>query len=211
MLWLDQPQKYIEAFAQAGADLISIHVEPDYDVCDTLRKIKSLGKKAGIVLNPDTPVEQVFPYLPEVELVLFMTVFPGFGGQSFIGSVLGKVRDLAALRSEKGEEFLIEVDGGVGPEHAKIAWRLGWACSLRVPLTSVEKKIPGKPLPVRSKIDLPFGLYLDERSKDQGYDRHKFEQYVEGRPRTCPSEDLPRCHRQPLPCVCPILFRVWFP
>ena len=118
-LMLDQPQKYIEAFAQAGADLISIHVEPDYDVCDTLRKIKSLGKKAGIVLNPDTPVEQVFPYLPEVELVLFMTVFPGFGGQSFIGSVLGKVRDLAALRSEKGEEFLIEVDGGVGPEHVQ--------------------------------------------------------------------------------------------
>ena len=118
-LMLDQPQNYIEPFAQAGADLISIHVEPEYDVSDTLQKIKSLGKKAGIVLNPDTPVEEVFPYLNEVELVLCMTVVPGFGGQSFIGSVLDKVRDLASVRSEKGSSFLIEVDGGVGPEHVQ--------------------------------------------------------------------------------------------
>ena len=118
-LMLDQPQKYIEPFAQAGADLISIHVEPEYDVPDTLKKIKSLGKKAGIVLNPDTPVKEVFPYLNDVELVLCMTVVPGFGGQSFIDSVLSKVRDLAALRSEKGGSFLIEVDGGVGPEHVE--------------------------------------------------------------------------------------------
>ena len=118
-LMLDQPQNYIEPFAQAGSDLISIHVEPEYDVSDTLQKIKSLGKKAGIVLNPDTPVEEVFPYLNEVELVLCMTVVPGFGGQSFIGSVLEKVRDLAALRSEKGRSVLIEVDGGVGPEHVQ--------------------------------------------------------------------------------------------
>ena len=124
-LMLDQPQNYIEPFAQAGADLVSIHVEPEYDVSDTLQKIKSLGKKAGIVLNPDTPVEEVFPYLNEVELVLCMTVVPGFGGQSFIGSVLEKVRDLAALRSEKGRSFLIEVDGGVGPEHVQLCLDAG--------------------------------------------------------------------------------------
>ena len=118
-LMLDQPQNYIEPFAKAGADLISIHVEPEYDIPDTLKKIKSLGKKTGIVLNPDTPVDEVFPYLNEVELVLCMTVVPGFGGQSFIVSVLDKVRDLAALRSEKGSSFLIEVDGGVGPEHVQ--------------------------------------------------------------------------------------------
>ena len=112
-LMLDQPQEYIEPFAQAGADLISIHVEPEYDIPETLEKIRSLGKKGGIVLNPDTPVEEVFPYLNDVELVLCMTVVPGFGGQSFIDSVLSKVRDLAALRSEKGGSFLIEVDGGV--------------------------------------------------------------------------------------------------
>ena len=118
-LMLDQPQEYIEPFAQAGADLISIHVEPEYDIPETLEKIRSLGKKGGIVLNPDTPVEEVFPYLNDVDLVLCMTVVPGFGGQSFIDSVLSKVRDLAALRSEKGGSFLIEVDGGVGPEHVE--------------------------------------------------------------------------------------------
>lgn len=116
-LMLDQPQRYVEPFAQAGADLISIHVEPEYDIPDTLEKISNLGKKAGIVLNPDTHVEEVFPYLNDVELVLCMTVVPGFGGQSFIESVLSKVRALATLRSEKGGSFLIEVDGGVGPEH----------------------------------------------------------------------------------------------
>jgi len=116
-LMLDQPQNYIEPFAQAGADLISIHIEPEYDISEALDKIRSLGKKAGIVLNPDTPVEEVFPYLSDVELVLCMTVVPGFGGQSFIDSVLEKVRGLAALRSENGGSFLIEVDGGVGPEH----------------------------------------------------------------------------------------------
>ena len=118
-LMLDQPQEYIEPFAQAGADLISIHVEPEYNIPETLEKIRSLGKKGGIVLNPDTPVEEVFPYLNDVELVLCMTVVPGFGGQSFIDSVLSKVRDLAAFRSEKGGSFLIEVDGGVGPEHVE--------------------------------------------------------------------------------------------
>jgi len=118
-LMLDQPQEYIEPFAQAGADLISIHVEPEYDIPETLEKIRSLGKKGGIVLNPDTQVDEVFPYLNDIELVLCMTVVPGFGGQSFIDSVLSKVRDLAALRSEKGGSFLIEVDGGVGPEHVE--------------------------------------------------------------------------------------------
>ena len=118
-LMLDQPQRYIEPFAQAGADLISIHVEPEYEIPEALEQIRSLGKKGGIVLNPDTPVEEVFPYLNDVELVLCMTVVPGFGGQSFIESVLSKVRDLATLRSEKGGSFLIEVDGGVGPEHVE--------------------------------------------------------------------------------------------
>ncbi|HAD21005.1 MAG TPA: ribulose-phosphate 3-epimerase, partial [Opitutae bacterium] len=112
-LMLDQPQKYIEPFAQAGADLISIHVEPEYDILDTLRKIKSLGKKAGVVVNPDTLVEEVFPYLDEVELILCMTVVPGFGGQSFIETVLSKTRTLSALREQNQHDFLIEVDGGV--------------------------------------------------------------------------------------------------
>jgi len=124
-LMLDQPQKYIEPFAQAGADLISIHVEPEYDILDTLRKIKSLGKKAGVVVNPDTPVEEVFPYLDEVELILCMTVVPGFGGQSFIETVLSKTRTLSALREQNQQDFLIEVDGGVGPSHVSACLESG--------------------------------------------------------------------------------------
>jgi ribulose-phosphate 3-epimerase len=124
-LMLDQPQKYIEPFAQAGADLISIHVEPEYDVLETLRKIKSLGKKAGVVVNPDTPVEDVYPYLEEVQLILCMTVVPGFGGQSFIETVLSKTRTLAALRQQNQQDFLIEVDGGVGPSHVSACLESG--------------------------------------------------------------------------------------
>ena len=77
---LDQPQNYIEPFAQAGADLISIHVEPEYDASDTLKKSTLWEKKWHCSFNPDTPVEEVFPYLNEVELVLCMTVVPGFCG-----------------------------------------------------------------------------------------------------------------------------------
>lgn len=124
-LMLDQPYKYVEAFAQAGADLISIHLEPEYEILDTLRVIKALGKKAGIVLNPDTPVEEVLPYLGDVELVLFMTVYPGFGGQSFIEEVLEKIHSLSAIRKENGYGFHIEVDGGVGPEHVAPCLKAG--------------------------------------------------------------------------------------
>ena len=118
-LMLDQPYLYIEPFVKAGADLISIHLEPDYDHIKTLDKIRQAGIKNGIVINPDTPINGLIPYLEKVDLVLFMTVFPGFGGQKFIGNVLDKAKEISQIRDSRNLDFLIEVDGGVGPEHVK--------------------------------------------------------------------------------------------
>tara|TARA_A100001011_G_scaffold285096_1_gene295604 strand:+ start:513 stop:1166 length:654 start_codon:yes stop_codon:yes gene_type:complete len=116
-LMLDQPDRYVDPFIQAGSDLISIHLEPEYDHNATLDKIKKAGVQRGMVINPDTPVEGIIPFLDQLDLVLLMTVFPGFGGQKFIESVLEKAQVIAELRKENQNNFLIEVDGGVGPEH----------------------------------------------------------------------------------------------
>ena len=116
-LMLDQPDRYVDPFIQAGSDLISIHLEPEYDHNATLDKIKKAGVQTGMVINPDTPVEGLIPFLDQLDLVLLMTVFPGFGGQNFIESVLEKVQVIADLRKECQNNFLIEVDGGIGPEH----------------------------------------------------------------------------------------------
>lgn len=116
-LMLDQPDRYVDPFIQAGSDLISIHLEPEYDHNATLDKIKKAGVQTGMVINPDTPVEGLIPFLDQLDLVLLMTVFPGFGGQKFIESVLEKAQVIADLRKENQNNFLIEVDGGVGPEH----------------------------------------------------------------------------------------------
>jgi ribulose-phosphate 3-epimerase len=118
-LMLDQPDLYIDPFIKAGADLISIHLEPDYDHSSALQKIKQAGVKNGIVINPDTAVDGLIPFLDQVDLVLFMTVYPGFGGQKFIENVLGKVKEIAQIRDDAGLDFLIEVDGGVGPDHVQ--------------------------------------------------------------------------------------------
>ena len=118
-LMLEQPDRYVEPFIKAGADLISVHLEPDYDHFETLNKIRQAGLKNGIVINPDTPIDGLLPYLDKVDLVLFMTVFPGFGGQKFIHEVLNKANDVSKIRDSKNLDFLIEVDGGVGPSHVK--------------------------------------------------------------------------------------------
>ena len=115
-LMLDNPHLYVEAFANAGASLISIHVEPDYPIEETLDAIRQLGCQNGIVFNPGTPTEAIIPYLDKVDLVLAMTVQPGFGGQSFQESVLEKVANLVKLRKEQNLSFRIEVDGGVDPD-----------------------------------------------------------------------------------------------
>ncbi len=112
-LMLDEPHRYVEAFAQAGSNLISIHIEPDYDHAGTLRRIRELGCQCGIVLNPDTPAESIEPLIDQVDLVLVMTVQPGFGGQSFRETMMPKLRRIDGWRQERGLEFRLEVDGGV--------------------------------------------------------------------------------------------------
>jgi ribulose-phosphate 3-epimerase len=112
-LMLDEPHRYVEAFAKAGANLISIHIEPQYDHAATLARIRALGCQNGIVLNPETPASAIEPYLPKVDLVLVMTVQPGFGGQPFRADTLGKLTAIDVWRRQRGLSFRLEVDGGI--------------------------------------------------------------------------------------------------
>ena len=115
-LMLSHPDRYVEAFAKAGAERLTVHVEADHDVAKTLAAIKAAGLSAGIAMNPDADPRRVLPYLDSVDLVLCMTVFPGFGGQSFIPSVLDSIRFIAAERAKRGAHFRLEVDGGINLE-----------------------------------------------------------------------------------------------
>ena len=119
-LMLSNPNNHFESFIRAGADLITIHVEPEYPIEETINAIKDSGVLAGIAINPDTDVDAVMPYLKMVDLVLVMTVHPGFGGQKLIASCLDKVRTIKEKQLELGLSFRIEVDGGVNLENAKM-------------------------------------------------------------------------------------------
>ena len=119
-LMLSKPNKHYESFIRAGADLITIHVEPEYPIEETINAIKDRGVLAGIAINPETDVDAVMPYLKMVDLVLVMTVHPGFGGQKLIASCLDKVRTIKEKQLELGLGFRIEVDGGVNLENAKM-------------------------------------------------------------------------------------------
>ncbi len=112
-LMLDEPHRYIEAFAKAGSNLISIHIEPAYDHAATLARIHALGCQNGIVLNPGTPAEAIEPFLSQVDLVLVMTVQPGFGGQPFRRDMLQKISKIDRWRQERALSFRLEVDGGI--------------------------------------------------------------------------------------------------
>lgn len=112
-LMLSEPHRYLEAFAKAGADLISIHIEPAYDHAAALARIRALGCQCGIVLNPGTPASAIRPLLGQVDLVLVMTVQPGFGGQPFRADLLPKLREIDTWRREQGLAFRLEVDGGI--------------------------------------------------------------------------------------------------
>ena len=113
-LMISSPLRYIDDFADAGADIITFHIESDSDAAQTIAKIKSRGCKAGLVLKPKTPASAVFPYLESLDLVLVMTVEPGFGGQSFMADMMPKVRELKAEIQRRGLNVLIEADGGIG-------------------------------------------------------------------------------------------------
>ncbi|AJO18047.1 MULTISPECIES: ribulose-phosphate 3-epimerase [Bacillus] len=119
-LMIEAPDRYIPAFAKAGADILSVHVEACPHLHRTIQLIKEQGVKAGVVLNPHTPVQQIEHVLEGLDLVLLMTVNPGFGGQSFISSVLPKIRQVKEMAEQKGlADLLIEVDGGVNKMTAR--------------------------------------------------------------------------------------------
>ncbi len=124
-LMLSRPDLYIEPFMEAGAQLITIHVEPEFDQMATLQKIAILGGQRGIALNPDTPIESLSPYLQHVELALVMTVQPGFGGQKFRENGLEKIQWLYCERERLGLNFRIEVDGGVDADTGKRCLQAG--------------------------------------------------------------------------------------
>jgi ribulose-phosphate 3-epimerase len=137
---------YLEAFAKAGADIITVHVEATPHVHRSLQAIRALGKKAGVTLNPGTPVETIAPVIDLVDLVLVMSVNPGFGGQAFIAQAAEKIARIAALAG--GRAIDIEVDGGITPEHAATAARAG--ANVLVAGSAVFKG--GKPDSYRSNI-----------------------------------------------------------
>ncbi|MCX5877326.1 MAG: ribulose-phosphate 3-epimerase [Deltaproteobacteria bacterium] len=115
-LMIENADRYLEDFANAGADWITVHVETGYHLHRTIHRIKELGKKAGAVLNPATPLTSLEEILPDLDLVMLMTVNPGFGGQSFIDSSLAKIRQLKKMIDDRGLQVGIEVDGGVSPK-----------------------------------------------------------------------------------------------
>lgn len=124
-LMIQDPYTYAEAFAQAGADLICFHYEADYDVRRVIDKIRSLGKKVGIAIKPKTPAEVVFPYLSLIDMVLVMTVEPGFGGQKFMADMMPKVRTLRSKIDAEGLPVLIQADGGIDVNTIQMAAQSG--------------------------------------------------------------------------------------
>lgn len=124
-LMLSHPDRYVAAFARAGAERLTVHVEADHDVAKTLAAIKAAGLRAGVAMNPDADPRRVLPFLGDVDLVLCMTVFPGFGGQAFMPSVLDSIRFVAAERAMRGANFRLEVDGGIDVETGRLCRAAG--------------------------------------------------------------------------------------
>lgn len=112
-LMIREPERYVETFASCGADLINFHLEASDDIAGTIERIRATGKKVGITIKPHTPVEELRPWIDRVDMVLIMTVEPGFGGQKMIPECLDKVRAVRAMADERGIELDIEVDGGI--------------------------------------------------------------------------------------------------
>lgn len=124
-LMISDPLKYAEDFAKAGADIITFHVESDSPVKETIDKIRSLGVKAALSVKPKTPVEEVFPYLDSLDMVLIMTVEPGFGGQSFMEDMMPKVKALRQEIIRRGLQIDIQVDGGISDKTIATAAKNG--------------------------------------------------------------------------------------
>ena len=141
-LMITEPIRYVEAFAKAGADILTIHYEACEDVRATLEKIRECGMKTGLSISPDTPVEVLREFLGEVDMFLIMTVHPGFGGQKLIPETLDKVRELRGMLNERGLETDIQVDGGIYASNIKDALDAG--ANVIVAGSAVFKGNPGE-------------------------------------------------------------------
>ena len=148
-LMISPVHKYIEAYSEAGADIITIHPEATDDLHSSISKIKSLNKKVGISLNPKTKIDVIKEYLGQINLVLIMSVNPGFGGQRFMPEVLIKVKALKKIQEEKGLDFDIEIDGGINFDNSKVAIEAG--ANILVSGTTVFKSNNGD---IKKNIEL---------------------------------------------------------
>jgi ribulose-phosphate 3-epimerase len=148
-LMISPVHKYIEAYADAGADIITIHPEATDNLKKSILKIKSLNKKVGVSLNPETQIDLISNYLKEIDLVLIMSVNPGFGGQKFMPEVLDKVKRLKKIQSEKNINFDIEIDGGINFDNCQSAIDAG--ANILVSGTTVFKSNNGD---IKKNIDL---------------------------------------------------------
>ena len=128
-LMISDPAKYAGAFVKAGSDVVSFHYEAvEEGHLEIVRTIREAGCAAGLAINPDTPLDSVKQLLGDIDLLLIMTVFPGFGGQEFMVEVLDTIREAAAVREAEGQIFVIEVDGGIKPENAGAVRDAGGEC-----------------------------------------------------------------------------------
>jgi ribulose-phosphate 3-epimerase len=148
-LMISPVHKYIDAYADAGADIITIHPEATDDLSASIKKIKDLGKKVGVSLNPETKVSIIKDHLEQIDLVLIMSVNPGFGGQKFMPEVLDKIKELKNIQKEKNLDFDIEIDGGINFENSKIAIEAG--ANILVSGTTIFKSNNGD---IKKNIDL---------------------------------------------------------
>ena len=148
-LMISPVHKYIDAYADAGADIITFHPEATDDLSASIKKIKDLGKKVGVSLNPETKVSVIKDYLDQIDLVLIMSVNPGFGGQKFMPEVLKKIKELKNIQKEKNTDFDIEIDGGINFENSKIAIEAG--ANILVSGTTIFKSNNGD---IKKNIDL---------------------------------------------------------
>tara|TARA_B000000437_G_scaffold8446_1_gene7351 strand:- start:23 stop:682 length:660 start_codon:yes stop_codon:yes gene_type:complete len=148
-LMISPVHKYIEAFADAGADIITIHPEATEDLQSSINKIKELKKKVGISLNPETKINVIKKFLNQIDLILIMSVNPGFGGQKFMPEVLEKIKDLVNIQKKEGINFDIEIDGGINFENSKLAIEAG--ANILVSGTTIFKSNDGN---IKKNIDL---------------------------------------------------------
>ena len=148
-LMISPVHKYIEAYADAGADIITIHPEATQNLGESIKTIKDLKKKVGVSLNPESKIELITEFLDQIDLVLIMSVNPGFGGQKFMPEVLDKIKQLKKIQREKNLNFDIEIDGGINFENCKIAIDAG--ANILVSGTTVFKSNDGD---IKKNIDL---------------------------------------------------------